>query len=83
LQEQLVALAGRPKREFVAPVADTSLDEAVAGYMGGRLRGDQQPDKAARQDATSALQTMLAHFTADEFPEEELPARVKAVQKAF
>jgi polyribonucleotide nucleotidyltransferase len=84
LQEQLVALAGRPKREFIAPVTDTSLEEAVAAYMSGRLKeAINNPDKAARQDATAALQAdVLAHFTADE-PEEELPARAKAVQKSF
>ncbi len=41
------------------------------------------PDKAIRQETTDALRAdVLAHFTADE-PEEELPARVKAVEKAF
>src|SRR5690606_36106140 len=34
LQEQLVALAGKPKREFVPPVVDTSLEEAISSYMG-------------------------------------------------
>jgi polyribonucleotide nucleotidyltransferase len=84
LQDQLVALAGRPKRAFVPPVADTSLEDAVAAYMGGRLKeAINNPVKAARQEATDALQAdVLAYFTADE-PEEELPARVKAVQKSF
>jgi polyribonucleotide nucleotidyltransferase len=84
LQEQLVALAGRPKRVFTPPVADTSLEEAVAAYMGGRLKeAINNPDKSVRQEATDALQAdVLAHFTTDE-PEEELPARIKAVQKAF
>jgi polyribonucleotide nucleotidyltransferase len=84
LQQQLVALAGRPKRAFVAPPADTSLEDALASYMGGRLKeAINNADKTARQDATDALSAdVLAHFTADE-PEEELPARTKAVQKAF
>src|SRR4029079_16137488 len=39
--------------------------------------------KPARQEATDTLRRdILIHFTADE-PEEELPARVKAVEKAF
>ncbi|HNP73319.1 MAG TPA: polyribonucleotide nucleotidyltransferase, partial [Kouleothrix sp.] len=84
LQEQLVALAGRPKREFVAPAPDTSLEDALTTYMGGRLKeAINNPDKTARQDATDALRAdVLAQFTADE-PEEELPARTKAVEKAF
>jgi len=84
LQERLVALAGRPKREFVAPVADTSLEDALTGYMNGRLsEALNNPNKSARQDATEALRAdVLAHFTADE-PEEELPARRQAVEKAF
>ena len=84
LQEQLVALAGRPKREFVAPAADTSLNEAVASYMGRRLKDAiNNSNKGSRDEATEALrQDVLAQFTADE-PEEEMPARVKAVQKAF
>lgn len=84
LQEQLVALVGRSKREFVAPVADTSLNEAVASYMGRRLKDAiNNSNKGSRDEATEALrQDVLAHFTADE-PEEEMPARIKAVQKAF
>ncbi|HNP88710.1 MAG TPA: polyribonucleotide nucleotidyltransferase, partial [Kouleothrix sp.] len=84
LQEQLVALAGRPKREYVAPAADTSLEEAVGGYMGARLKEAlNNSDKTARQEATDALRAdVLAHFTADE-PEEELPMRTKAVEKVF
>ncbi|MFL5801690.1 MAG: polyribonucleotide nucleotidyltransferase, partial [Roseiflexaceae bacterium] len=84
LQEQLVALAGQPKRAFTPPAVDTSLEEAVAGYMAGRLKeAINNPDKAARQLATDALRAdVLAHFTADE-PEEELPTRFKAVEKAF
>ncbi|HEY3229191.1 MAG TPA: polyribonucleotide nucleotidyltransferase, partial [Roseiflexaceae bacterium] len=84
LQEQLVALAGRPKRVFVAPAVDTSLEEALTAYMGARLKeAINNPNKTARQDATDALRAdVLAHFTADE-PEEELLARTKAVEKAF
>ncbi len=84
LQDQLVALAGRPKREFTPPVADTSLAEALAAYMGTRLKEAlNNPDKTARSEGTDALRLdVLAHFTADE-PEEELLARTKQVQKAY
>ncbi|MEP7191183.1 MAG: polyribonucleotide nucleotidyltransferase, partial [Roseiflexaceae bacterium] len=38
LQLALVALAGKPKKAFIPPPADTSLEESVAGYMSNRLR---------------------------------------------
>ncbi|KAB8143316.1 polyribonucleotide nucleotidyltransferase [Chloroflexia bacterium SDU3-3] len=84
LQEQLVALVQPVKKEFVAPLADNSLEQAVAGYMGARLRESlNNPDKLARQTATDALEAdVLAHFTADE-PEEEIESRKKAVKKVF
>jgi polyribonucleotide nucleotidyltransferase len=84
LQLELVRLAGRPKREFVPPVTDHSLEEAVAGFMGGRLKeAINNPDKSARQSSTDALKAeVIAHFTADE-PEEEIAARKKAVDEAF
>lgn len=84
LQEQLVAMCGRPKQEFVPPVVDTSLEEAVAEYMGTRLtEAMNHADKMAREEATQALKAdVLAHFTADE-PEEEIAARMYDVEKAF
>lgn len=84
LQEQLVALCGRPKREFTSPVADTSLEETVSAYMNGRLKeAIYNADKTARDEATQVLKAdVLAHFTADE-PEEELETRQKEVDKAF
>lgn len=84
LQEQLVAMCGKPKREFVPPVADTSLEEEVATYMGNRLKEViNHPDKQVRDEATQALKAdVLAHFIADE-PEEELPERMSSVDKAF
>ncbi len=84
LQEELVALCGKPKRVFVSPEADTSLDEAVASYLGNRLREAlHNSDKTLRVEATKALEVdVLTHFTADE-PPEELANRTKAVTKAF
>src|SRR5579859_3205963 len=84
LQEQLVALAARPKRTCVPPVADTSLEEALTRYMGTRLQDAiNNPNKTVREQATELLKAdVLGHFTTDE-PEEELPTRLKAVEKAF
>ncbi len=84
LQEQLVALCGRPKREFVPASADTSLEESVAAYMSGRLKETvNHPDKATRDEGLQALKAdVLAHFTDDE-PEEVLDERMKEVSKVF
>jgi polyribonucleotide nucleotidyltransferase len=84
LQEQLVAQAGRPKREFVPLPIDTSLEDAITAYMGNRLtEAINHSNKMTRDEETEALrQNVLEHFTIDE-PEEELPARKKAVAKAF
>ena len=84
LQEQLVALVKPVKKEFIAPAVDTSLNEVVTGWLGGRLRTTlNNSDKLARQEATDALEgELITHFTADE-PEEEIPARTKAVKKIF
>ncbi len=84
LQEQLVALCGKPKRKFALPVIDTSLEDAISTWMGSRLKDAiNNSDKQARQDGTDALEKdVVKHFTADE-PEEELAARTQAVKKAF
>ena len=84
LQEELMRLAGRPKREFVPPVSDVSLEESVSAWMGTRLReAVRSPVKQDREAATEALKAeVIAHFTADE-PEEEVPARSKEIGKIF
>ncbi|MGQ9927592.1 MAG: polyribonucleotide nucleotidyltransferase [Chloroflexaceae bacterium] len=84
LQEELVRLCGKPKREFTPPTTDTSLEEAVGAWLGHRLRDAvRSPVKQEREARTAALkEETIAHFTADE-PEEELPARSKEVARVF
>lgn len=84
LQNELVRLAGRPKREFTPPPVDTSLEQAIAAWMGNRLyEAITDSNKTIRDQQTQALkQEVIAHFTADE-PEEELAARTAAVSEAF
>jgi polyribonucleotide nucleotidyltransferase len=84
LQEQLQQQVGRAKREFIAPVKDTSLRDSIVTYMGDRLRtAVNNPDKHARQDATAALKSeVLAEFTKDS-TEAEQASRHKAVDKTF
>jgi polyribonucleotide nucleotidyltransferase len=84
LQAELVAQCGRPKIPYAPAEADTSLEDAITAYMGNRLKeAVNHPDKTVREAETQALQDdITAHFTADEL-EEEIPARVKAIDKAF
>jgi polyribonucleotide nucleotidyltransferase len=84
LQEELVRLCGKPKREFVPPAADSSLEESVRDWLGTRLReAVRSPVKQEREERTAALKAeLVAQFTADE-PEEEVPARAKEVSKVF
>jgi len=84
LQNELVRLAGRPKREFTPPPVDTSLEQAIAAWMGNRLyEAITDSNKTIRDQQTQALkQEVIAHFTADE-PEEEVAARTAAVSEAF
>ena len=84
LQEELVRLCGKPKRVFIPPPTDTSLEETVSGWMGRRLReAVRSANKVEREERTEALKAeVVTHFTADE-PEEEVPARSKEVAKVF
>lgn len=84
LQNELVKLAGRPKKEFVPPPVDTSLEEAIQQWLGNRLyEAITDANKMVRDERTEALKReVIAHFTADE-PEEELEARSAAVSAAF
>lgn len=84
LQNELVKLAGRPKKEFVPPPVDTSLEAAIQQWLGNRLyEAITDANKMVRDERTEALKReVIAHFTADE-PEEELEARSAAVSAAF
>ncbi|MEI8306160.1 MAG: polyribonucleotide nucleotidyltransferase [Chloroflexales bacterium] len=84
MQEELVRLCGRAKREFVPPAVDTSLEESVSAWMGKRLReAVRSSSKQDREERTATLKAeVVTNFSADE-PEEELPARIKEVSKSF
>jgi len=84
LQEELARLAGKPKREFVPPASDTSLEDSLKGWLAGRLReAVRSANKMEREERTSALKAeAVAHFTADE-PDEEIPSRSREVAKVF
>lgn len=84
LQEELVRQCGKPKREYVSPAADDSLEETLSGWLGRRLReAVRSSNKTEREERTNTLKgEAIAHFTADE-PDEEVPARTKEVAKTF
>ena len=84
LQLELVAACGQPKREFVPPESDTSLEETIKTFIGTQLKeAINNSDKTAREEATAALHDkVLEHFTADE-PEEEVAERTKEVDKVY
>jgi polyribonucleotide nucleotidyltransferase len=84
LQNELVALCGKPRREFIPPEPEVDLEQAIITYMGTRLTDAvNHPDKMAREEATEALaEEVVTHFTAD-VPEEEQQERGKAVGKIF
>ena len=81
---ELVAKAGKPKKEFVSPVADTSLQDQITQWMGSRFQDTlNNSDKAAREAGTTALRDeVMTQFSADVAPE-ELGGREKAVRKAY
>jgi polyribonucleotide nucleotidyltransferase len=84
LQNELVAKAGRPKKEFIAPAGDGELEEQVRAFLGGRLfETIVNADKQARVEATGTLKDeVIGHFVAA-VPEEQQAARAKAVDKIF
>ncbi|MBA3471015.1 MAG: polyribonucleotide nucleotidyltransferase [Herpetosiphonaceae bacterium] len=84
MQLELVAKCGKPKKEFVVPVADTSLQEQIAGWMGSRFQDAiNNPDKTTRENGIDALRdSVVAQFSADTAAE-ELLGREKEVRKAY
>ena len=84
LQEEIVALVGKAKLPFTAPTGDTSLEDEIAGYMGERLRGAvRNPDKHARQDATTALEAEVTARFAEWVEPADRPKRESEIAKAF
>lgn len=71
IQLELQAIAGKPKREFTAPVQNIELKQQIAAYLGDRLQQAVfNPDKTLRLQATAALrEEVIAHFA----PAEEQP----------
>ncbi|HVB65569.1 MAG TPA: polyribonucleotide nucleotidyltransferase [Nitrolancea sp.] len=65
LQLELRELAGKPKREFVAPLENTDLKTKIAEFCGDRLHGAVfHADKEQRLSETALLKAeVVKHFT--------------------
>ncbi len=87
LQEELKALAGKPKSEVAMHLPNADILKAIQTGMGAEIRASiQNPDKAARESAIDDLKReIVARFKPD-FPENhaDIPeAADKAVKKAI
>jgi polyribonucleotide nucleotidyltransferase len=67
LQRQMVEDAQPKKRDWTAPVPDTSLQDRMAAWLGNRLRTETMTsDKVTREAATEALrQEAVNHFVGE------------------
>ena len=87
LQEELRALAGKPKDEVTLKLPNASILQAIQDKMGTEIRASiQNPDKAARESAIDDLKKEIVARLAPDFPDNgsEIPeAADKAVKKAI
>ncbi|MGH2520657.1 MAG: polyribonucleotide nucleotidyltransferase, partial [Chloroflexota bacterium] len=59
-QEELVRLAGKPKREFVPPVVNEAIRDEIRTWLVPRLEATMfNPDKASREHATEDVGKQL------------------------
>jgi polyribonucleotide nucleotidyltransferase len=87
LQEELKALAGKPKNEIVPHLPPAEILQAIQDKMGAEIRATiQNPDKAARESAIDDLKRDIVERLTPDFPEqvtEISEAAEKAVKKAI
>ena len=70
LQRELVAKAGKPKREFVAPQPDAELAGAVAAFVRPRFAAAfTSANKAQRDTALASIQTDLFAALGQTYPD--------------
>ncbi len=64
--------AGKPKRDFVAPVLDVEFDKAVRALAAKRLgEANQITDKAGREDAVSQIKKDTREALSEQYPGKE------------
>ncbi|MCH8328420.1 MAG: polyribonucleotide nucleotidyltransferase [Candidatus Marinimicrobia bacterium] len=84
LIDELVQAAGKPKKEFIGPVSDEALEQAVAARAESEFTDILKiADKADRADAVSNLKATVIEALADEFPDrdEEIKGFIGAIEK--
>src|SRR5579875_746748 len=72
LQNELIAVAGKPKQEFVAPQPDATLSEAVATFV--RPRFEAAVNKTVKAERDAALDAVREEMFAElgaQFPDRE------------
>ena len=73
--DELVALAGKPKRAFTAPVEDTEYYNALYAKVGDRLKDALDTKKYSKTDSYALIKTIKQELAA------ELPADEPAAKK--
>ena len=87
-QQELVSLAGRPKREFSPPSGNETMKQEVRDWVRPRLEEAVfNPDKASRESATNDVSKQLSEafasrIEAGEFTAKELSGVFGEVEKA-
>ncbi|WP_049754254.1 polyribonucleotide nucleotidyltransferase [Heliomicrobium modesticaldum] len=75
-QEEMVAVAGKPKREVPLKQINPELEQAVREYVGDKLRNAiQNPDKLSREADIQAVMKETVEALLPHFPEEEKDIR--------
>ncbi|MDE3074803.1 MAG: polyribonucleotide nucleotidyltransferase, partial [Chloroflexota bacterium] len=86
-QEELVQLAGKPKRPFVPPTFNEALRSEIKAWLAPRVEAAMfNPDKASRESATEAVgaelkQEFSSRMEAGELSEKELSAILGETEK--
>nr|WP_328793827.1 polyribonucleotide nucleotidyltransferase [Heliomicrobium undosum] len=71
-QEEMMAAAGKPKREVPLKQINPEVDQAVREYVGDKLlNAIQNPDKLSREADIQAVMKETAEVLLPQFPEEE------------
>ncbi len=87
MQEELRALAGKPKNTIIPQLPAKEIIDAIQEKMGAEIRASiQNPDKAARESAIDELKKEIVAKVSPDFPDragEIKEAADKAVKKAI
>ncbi len=74
--DQLVAVAGKPKRAFTAPVEDTEYYNALVAKVGDRLKDALDTHKYSKTDSYALIKSIKSELAA-ELPSDDSAAKKK------